>query len=169
MMVYLSRANAFAYCKTLTNVYLPICEKMESNMFFACSSLTTINLPEVVNIGGNCFANCDLQDVSVPKLASIGQTAFASCQNLSILSLPKASAFYSSAFKSCFRLISLYLMGSYVATLASTNVFVSSPISNYTNYTSGVVGSIFVPASLYNSYITANNWSAYSERFVSVA
>jgi hypothetical protein len=60
------------------------------------------------------------------------------------------------------------LLGSSVATLGNTNVFSSTPISNYTTSTGGVRGSIYVPSSLYNTYITANNWSAYAARFVSM-
>ena len=44
----------------------------------------------------------------------------------------------------------------------------STPISNYTSSTGGVYGSIYVPASLYNDYVTDTNWSAYSARIVSV-
>lgn len=57
--------------------------------------------------------------------------------------------------------------GSTSASLTFPNGFVSA-IQNIPSGGGGVYGSIFVPASLYASYISANNWSAYSRRFVSV-
>ena len=49
-----------------------------------------------------------------------------------------------------------------------TSTFTSTPIAGYTTSTGGVYGSIFVPASLYDRYISATNWVTYSSRFVSV-
>jgi len=59
-------------------------------------------------------------------------------------------------------------MGSSVCTLSNVNAFTSTPISNYTTSTGGVHGSIYVPASLYDTYIASTNWATYSARFVSV-
>ena len=99
----------------------------------------------------------------------IGDYVFARCSSLTTVSFPSAKYISTSAFYRCYNLLSFYLMGSSVASLANVNAFASTPISNYTSSTGGVHGSIFVPASLYNSYLTAANWSLYSSRIVSVA
>ena len=52
--------------------------------------------------------------------------------------------------------------------LQNINAFTSTPISNYTTSTGGVYGSIYVPESLYSSYIASTNWVTYSDRFVSL-
>ena len=59
-------------------------------------------------------------------------------------------------------------MASTVTTLGNINAFVDTPISTRTDSTSGVYGSIYVPSSLYASYISATNWATYSARFVSL-
>jgi len=59
-------------------------------------------------------------------------------------------------------------MASTVTTLGNINAFVDTPISTRTDSTGGVQGSIFVPESLYSSYIAATNWATYSARFVSM-
>jgi hypothetical protein len=47
-------------------------------------------------------------------------------------------------------------------------VFYSTPIGGRTTSTGGVYGSVFVPSSLYSSFITATNWTSISARIVSV-
>ena len=124
--------------------------------------------PVISEIGNYAFYNCiALDSVNLPQATSIGAYAFVNCTSLTSISLPKATSIGSYAFRSCYHLLSLYLMGGSVVSLASTTAFTSTPISTYTTSTGGVYGSIFVPASLYSSYLTATNWSIYSARIVS--
>jgi hypothetical protein len=44
-----------------------------------------------------------------------------------------------------------------VPTLRYSNAFSSTPIAGYTTSTGGIYGSIYVPASLYESFKTATN------------
>ncbi len=107
--------------------------------------------------------------MSVPQLANIATQAFAYCSELSTISLPSASKFSTYAFRNCRKLLSVYLLGSYVASLqGGSTVFFSTPIAGYTAYTNGAYGSIYVPASLYSTYIAASGWSYFAARFVSV-
>ena len=99
---------------------------------------------------------------------AINMYTFYGCTNLTTVSLSACTSIDTYAFRSCYNLLSLYLLGSSIPTLASTNAFISTPISAYTTSTGGVYGSIYVPSSLYNSYLTATNWSQFSSRFVSV-
>ena len=143
--------------------------KIGVNAFAYCSSLTTASFPATTSIGGSAFVNCSsLTTASFPAATSIGTYAFASCFSLAIARFPSADFIGIGAFSKCYKLLSLYLTGSTVVRLGNDNAFNSTPISGYTTSTGGVYGSIFVPASLYDSYISAANWSVYSSRFVSV-
>jgi hypothetical protein len=62
--------------------------------------------------------------------------------------------------------MSLYLLGSSVVTLSSTNAFKSTPIES--DLYTGLYGSIYVPNDLSNAYRTATNWEAYADRIVGV-
>jgi hypothetical protein len=59
-------------------------------------------------------------------------------------------------------------MNSSVCKLAGSNAFKSTPIAGYTTYTSGILGNIYVPASLLSKYQSATNWTYFSSRFVGV-
>ena len=140
-----------------------------SRAFSSCSYLTSVNLPSCSILDEQVFAGCTrLLNVSVPNCNSLGTWAFSSCYSLGSLSLPKCSYIGSSAFAKCTRLIMLYLLSTSLCTLKHSNAFTSTPIGGYTTSAGGTYGSIFVPASLFNSYKTATNWAYFSSRFVSV-
>ena len=160
---------AFASCSSLTTTNFPSVTSIGSYAFANCKQLSTISFPRAIALGSYTFFNChSLTNVSLPIVTSIYTGAFACCSNLTTISLPKGKLIYPSAFSGCWRLLSLYLLNSSVVTLSGINAFINTPISTQTAYTGGVYGSIFVPSSLYNSYITATNWSTYSARMVSV-
>lgn len=160
---------AFYDCDNLTEVNFSICKSIVAYTFYDCGGLTTINFPSCSSIGGSAFYRCNnLVATSFPICKTIGAYAFQSCSNLTTLSFPSCSMISNYAFAYCYNLLSLYLLGSSVATLSNVSVFHSTPISSYTAFTNGVYGSIFVPASLYDSYITATNWLVYSSRIVSM-
>ena len=81
---------------------------------------------------------------------------------------PVLRSFMSSAFGNCFNLVSLYLTSvSSVPILPYMNVFGNTPIGGYSS-SAGTYGSVFVPESLYNSFLAASNWSTISSRIVSM-
>ena len=137
---------------------------MESTFF--STNLKTASFPAVTDIGSNAFANClSLTTISFPAATSIGDSAFNDCIALMSASFPAATTIGSSAFAYCTKLTSLNLVGvSRVPTLGNS-AFASTPIGGY----AGQYGSVYVPASLYNSFLTATNWSSISSRIVSVA
>lgn len=179
---------AFASCVNLTSVSFPECTKIDSSAFYSCTNLTTVSFPKAQNLLGYNFWHCDklttisfpkataintyafaycssLTTVSFPTTTFLGNYAFTACSNLTTASFPKCRSVCSSAFRSCTHLLSLYLLGSSVPTLSSTNAFDSTPISNYTSATGGVYGSIIVQSSMINAFKSATNWSKYSSRF----
>ena len=160
---------AFAYCARLTTVSFPNCTSIGANAFAHCSRLTTVSFPSCTTIGSCAFERCfSLTTVSFPMCTTISNNAFVSCFSLTTVSFPSCTTIGSFAFQKCYKLLSLYLLGSSLANLENVNAFSSTPISNYTTSTGGVYGSIYVPASLYATYIASTNWVTYSSRFVSV-
>ena len=163
-------ASAFSYCSTVQSISLPVATSIPTYCFASCYSLTSVLAPQASYIGTSAFYRCSaLSKISLQNVASIGSYAFSACVNLSLAYFMNLNSYiYSNAFVGCYNLLSLYLMGSTIASLSNINAFMNTPISTYTTSTGGVYGSIFVRASLYSSYIAATNWATYSSRFVSM-
>lgn len=186
------RTSAFYSCKKLSTIYAPICSNIQASAFYGagltyadfpsvsamigiqafayCSSMQTISFPECTSTAASAFMACyKLKSVELKKCQYLNGNVFSNCSSLSVVSLPMMSVMAgSSNFYRCYRLVSLYLLGSSVAKLSNSNTFTSTPIAGYTTSTGGVYGSIYVPSSLYSSYIASTNWSYFSSRFVSV-
>lgn len=180
---------AFQSCKSLLGLSCPSLEVLGNYVFSMTTSfqrliapnltsiggtalgytrITSISFPKLTTIGVAAFTTCSaLTSVSLPLLTSIPQSAFRYCSSLSTASFNAVSYISQSAFAGCHRLTSLYILSTSVVGLGNINAFSSTPIAGYTNAT-GVLGSIYVPASLYDSYVLATNWSNYSSRIVSV-
>ena len=186
------RSSAFYSCKKLSTIYAPMCSNIQSSAFYGagltyadfpsvsttigaaafayCSSMETISFPECPSTAASAFGSCyKLKSVELPKCKYFAGNVFNNCSSLSVVSLPMMSVMTGSTnFYRCYHLVSLYLLGSSVAKLSNSNTFTSTPIAGYTTSTGGVYGSIYVPSSLYSSYISATNWTYFSSRFVSV-
>ena len=181
---------AFSNCSNLTIISAPICTSVGNGVFKSCSALTTVSLPSCLVVGQEAFANCynltsvnllncssvsynafascsQLISIDLPMCQTVSSSAFAYCTSLNTVSLPMCSYINTNAFRSCYHLLSLYLLGSSIPSFYGTP-FTDTPISNNTTSTGGVYGSIYVPASLYDTYKTTTGWKAYSSRFVSV-
>ncbi len=178
-------SSAFTNCSSLTTVTLPkisginagtfrSCSKLETvnlpssiswisaSAFFGCSNLKSADFPNVKTISGYAFYNCQkLSEVEMPDLKLISGSTFYSCTNLSTASFRIASSIGASAFQLCSALISLYLLSSSVVSLANGALaYTPMQTSSYI----GTFGSIYVPASLVDSYKTATGWGAFSNR-----
>ena len=159
---------AFYFCSKLTSVNLENATIGGFYGFANCTTLTAVSLPNVVTLSSSCFSGCvQLNNVYIPKVTTLYWCAFQGCSSITTLSFPSVTNIWSSAFRSCYRLISLYLMGPTVCKLSGTNAFTSTPISTYSAQ-AGQYGSIYVPSSLYATYIASTNWVSYSSRFVSI-
>lgn len=166
--------SAFAYCVSLTSFSFGSVTSVGDYAFRGCSALSEANMPYVSSIWNSTFLACySLSRVYAPLCLYIQSEAFGQCSSLNtvIIGSPSTSSLTISGYRnfgSCYNLLSLYVLTGGLATLYSSNAFTSTPISNYTTSTGGVYGSIFVPSSLFDAYISANNWSKYSSRFVSL-
>lgn len=165
------RVGEYAFCfySSLQSIDLPMASYIGNYAFSYCTLLQSVHLSNVSYIGRNAFAGCySLQSANLPVASYIGGCAFAWCYSLQSIDLPKASYIGGDAFRRCYKLLSLYLGSTSVCSLAASNAFTLTPIADYTTYTGGVYGSIYVPASLYSDYINATNWTVFSSRFVSI-
>ena len=159
---------AFQNCSNLTTANFPSCTTIGNSAFYSCTSLTTASFPSCTMIKNHAFYGCtSLTAASFPSCTMIGNYAFAYCFNLTTVSFPSCTTIGSATFYRCFNLLSIYLLGSSITSITSTT-FDSTPIAGYTTSTGGAYGSIFVPASLYDSYLTEIYWSKYTDRIVSV-
>ena len=140
--------NAFQNCSILSSIYFPACTSINIYAFQSCSALTTINFPQTTFISGYAFQSCiQLSEVVLPKIANFSwQAIFGSCYNLISFNLASVSA---------------------VPSLQYSNIFLSTPIAGY-SASAGQYGSIYVPASLYDAFKSATNWTYFSSRMVSV-
>ena len=186
--------SAFESCSSLISVSFPLATTIGSYAFFCCPLLTSMNFPQATTIGYGAFQDCySLISVNFPLVTNIGSAAFQRCDSFTSISFPQAitieqSAFadcfslasiilggqqsqegviYPSVFSRCYHLTDLHLQGSYLYSLSHSNAFTSTPIAEY-SASAGKFGSIYVPASLYDQYISATNWTYFSSRFVSV-
>lgn len=172
-----SFVNGFSNCYRLETFYAPLATSASVYCFYACSKLSSVNIESCHTVSQYAFYNCSsLSEIELPHLyRPIGSQAFYSCRALhtikigsSVASTSTSHIIYPSAFLYCVNLLSLYLYGSQMWTLSNINVFSSTPISTYTTSTGGVNGSIFVPASLVDTYKSATNWATYSARITSI-
>lgn len=160
---------AFQYCSSLTSVSFPNCTSIGDYAFFSCCCLTTVSFPNCSNVGGAAFQSCySLTAISFPNCTNVGTNAFQYCSSLTTISLPNCSNISNYAFRYCYNLLSLYLNNVSSVTSLGRSAFQSTPIGGYTTSTGGIYGSVFVPSSLYNSFITATNWTSISARIVSM-
>lgn len=159
--------QAFYGCNELTSVSLPLCTFISDRAFSGCYKLQLIDLPECETIGDSVFYGCaSLSSVSIPNCNTIRKDAFRSCTNaLTSVSLPALSVIYSYAFGNCSKLESVYIFTSAVPQMSATGqAFYQTPIGNSTYL--GYFGSIYVRASLADSFKRATYWTTYSSRIV---
>ena len=161
--------SAFQSCISLTQVSLPMCSYIGNNAFHYCSSLSQVSLPMCSYIGGNAFRNCSsLSQVSLPVCNHIADGIYAggglntsgtfyNCSLLTQVDLPMCSYIGADGFRNC-RSLSIITIGySSICSLKNINAFTNTQITSST-------GSIYVPASLVDSYKSANNWSYFSNQ-----
>ena len=134
--------------------------------FMSFYSLTAVDFANVTLVNESAFSGCsNIVSASFPKLMTVGVGAFYGCRKLPLISLPITSKISANAFNNCFSLYSVILLYSDVVSLANNNAFNYTPLSSNSYY--GDFGSIYVPASLVDSYKAAANWSAYADRITS--
>ena len=155
--------GVFYQCYSLASVNFPACEYIGAQAFYQCSNLTTANFPACISIRNGAFTSCSkLTSVNFPVCVSISDYAFTYCSSLTTVSFPACVSIGKYAFSYCTNLKEIYLMGSSLCVLSNSNAF--SVTSIWSNK-----GSIFVPASLVETYKAATNWAYFKARIFSAS
>lgn len=158
--------QAFAGCTNLSEVNLPNVTFISSEVFDGCQELSKVTLPNCTIIRQSAFGGCyKLQDISLPICEDIGSSAFYRCSALSSLILPNVSNISNAAFRNCTSLMSLYILTSTVCSNGG-NLFSQTHMLDSRVALPYEWGSIYVRASLLESYKTAANWSSVANRLV---
>lgn len=151
-------SNAFQNNTNIQTVNLPYATTVGNNAFKSCYSLSQVSLPICSIIGSNAFGYCSsLSQVDLPVCSIISEYAFDGCRSLSQVSLPMCNTISGYAFGYCSSLSIITIGYSSVCSLGGSTVFTNTQITSST-------GSIYVPASLVDSYKSAKNWSYFSTR-----
>ena len=157
-------SDAFDNCSSLSSVVIPnSVTSIETYAFYGCSSLSSVVIPNsVTSIGIRTFFECSsLSSIVIPNsVTSIGSDAFNSCSSLSSVVIPNSvTSIEIRTFFSCSSMAYYdFTFHTSVPTLANTNAFaiISADCQ------------IRVPASLYDEWIAATNWSTYASKIVAV-
>jgi hypothetical protein len=175
---------AFNGCANITELSLPVCTTIGSIAFentlqgIMKTGSRILSLPACTDIYPGAFYNADMLTLdaralirifSGTSLTSNDKTragAFQGCSPLQTVYLSEIRSIGAGAFASCHNLISLYILGSRVPTVGSSNAFSSTPIGGYST-SAGRFGSVFVLPSMYSAFISADFWSTISSRIVS--
>ena len=157
-------SNAFNNNRTIQTVNLPYATSVGGYAFQNCGSLSQVSLPMCSRIGDFAFYSCySLSQISLPVCSVIGWVAFIYCSSLTKISLPVCSyiAGYQT-FNNCSSLSMITIGYSSVCHLENSNAFNATQITSST-------GSIYVPASLVDSYKSATNWSYFSTQIFPIS
>ena len=151
-------ANAFDKCASLKSVVIPnSVTSLGAYLFRECTSLQSVTIVgTVTSIPDYAFNNCkNLADITLPEtVTSIGQRAFSDCDELTYIKMPsgltsiKTYAFYSTN--------KLNIVDFRDATAIPTLGSSTNSFDKHTGF------KIVVPDVLYDSWITATNWTGYT-------
>lgn len=178
-------ADAFRYCNKLTLPSGIVLRNISDYAFIECSELSEVKFStQVATIGWGAFEGCKnlkIQDNTltmgvsplVKKSAVLGFAAFSRCTALSRLSFTvkgkgglSFGAFMGGfQFANCTAL-SLFILGPTTKTFSVDSYwFYNTPITDSSHL--GDFGSIYMPASKYESFMALSGWSYYQSRIVS--
>lgn len=144
-------------CSSLVRVNVPdSITRINSYCFYGCSALQRFTIPNsVTNIETSAFRNTSLVEVDIPNnVTTIGTYAFSYCSKLRKVTIGLGvTSIASYAFASSTAIKQINCNANSVPTLGATGVFTLAFSA----------GKIYVPISLYESYISATNWSTYAQ------
>lgn len=134
-----------------------VCENAETignDAFRGCTSLTTVDLPVATDIGGGAFYGCtSLATVALPAATFIGYDAFYKCTSLTTIDLPVAETVDPGAFILCSNLSTIILRKSDIICNFNLMSIAGTKIATEEGQPTGE-GAIYVPAALYEDYVT---------------
>ena len=176
-------SNEGFYIKTTDVVFPTGITEIDNKAFYNCAKLAVLNLPSSVEvIGERAFYGCSqlALDNLPSSIRSIGDYAFANCSNLRLSQFPSAittisaglcygctalnsikfggdiTVLNSAAFRGCTNILQYDFTNNTAVPRLSTNVF----------YGINANCKIIVPDNLYDTWVTANNWTTYASYVV---
>jgi hypothetical protein len=155
--------SMFSGCSSLKKICLPNrLTSMPTTVFKECYSLESINLPNGLTSISMAFVDCySLKSVSIPDgVVKITQNAFSACRALASIIFPgSVTELSASAFSNCMGMAFYdFTACTTIPTLSDKYVFSNIPSDCQ----------IRVPASLYDEWIAATNWSEFADYIVAV-
>lgn len=149
----------FSNCKNLQRIDGYVSPYLTGiGTFTDCVNLSDIgDMCNAIHIEYSYFNNTGLSSVVFSNLESVLNNVFANCRSLYDIRLDVCSYIFDSAFCSCQNLQIVYLLSESVVTLQHRDAF----------YECNSLTSIFVPESLYYSYVNDTNWTYFSDKIVS--
>ena len=182
------RSYAFCSCSRMTSIVVPAVEtigisgmntvkasfldmpnlrQIGQSAFLNMTSLQGVNMPNLEAVAGDAFEQCNsLESFYGPKVGNVAYSAFKGCSSLSDVHMPNVSNIATYAFQGCTKLLSLRIDGVSSVPNIRSNTFNSTPLWGYTTYTSGEHGKVYVPASLYEAFVSANYWSKCGSSYI---
>jgi hypothetical protein len=153
----------FSSCYSLKSVVINGSITNTLLVFYANRSLEIINIPDGIDtIVTNAFYECySLKSIVIPEsVTTIENTAFYGCGSLKSIIIPKnVATIGSGVFSTCYGMKFYdFTQHTSVPTLANSNAFYGIPSDC----------EIRVPASLYNEWKSATNWSSLASKIVAV-
>ena len=155
---------AFYECVSLASITIPNgVMDIGDSTFYYCYTLVSIAIPtSITSIGGSAFTNCrSLASIAIPNgVTSIGSIVFSLNYSLTSVSMSnRVTSIANLTFNNCYGMVAYdFTTCTSVPTLANTKAFSNIPSDC----------KIKVPASLYNEWIAATNWSTYANQIVAV-
>lgn len=183
-------ANTITGCKSLMSVSVPTSITFfGSSCFRDDSMLKAIVFPSGANVISYAFNNCyNLSLASLPETYNhtyLYDYMFQYCYNLKHINIPSGiTRINGSVFEKCLTLEEIFIpntvttiknyafYSNYGLTLIDFSSHTSVPtidanaLGNYSNNSNNATLKIVVPDSLYDTWITATNWSNYADYIV---
>lgn len=148
-----------------------------SQAFWSCTNASLFNFPNLTYIDNYNYNfsmfnsySADLKTVYIPKFSSKLQYLAMSCPRLDTIVIGGGvKGLGSSVIWNCTMLRSLYITSTVFTpiNLPLSSVFGATPIYSYSSKL-GTYGSIYVPAALYSTFISASYWSEIADRIVAI-
>jgi hypothetical protein len=150
--------DAFHYCQSLSNIYIPpSVTTIGGSAFDMCSKVTgNLVIPSAVTkIEDFAFFGCDFTSVVIPNsITSIGKWAFAGVRHLTTLSIPASVKSLGPAAFSCEKLMSIYVN-------SATPINIDASTDSVFSYVDTKNCILYVPIGSKPLYSTANQWNAF--------
>lgn len=182
--------DVFRNCTALKTLSFPKLTNLKNAMFYGCDALTELNdeqFPSLTTIEGgyvfsDCtgikeinlsnlttlsdgynFSSCDaLEKVTLPKVTSFGSSEFAHCTNLKTIDCSITSV-SNSAFRTCKSLTAVILRNPDAVCTCDADTFTTTNVEDSMSAIDKGICYFYVPADLYDSYISDTFWSQYAD------